>query len=90
MLIKRHRRLPSVRQVAPPALVLGLAGAIILGSLRRNSALVLAPTVTYVGAVLGACARVERPADVPAWRVATAVITIHLSYGAGMLAGVLR
>jgi GT2 family glycosyltransferase len=82
--LRKHRRLPSTRMVAPPALVTTLAIAAVVAPVRRFRGLFALLAGAYGLALVGA-ARAEggrRP-----WRVAAAFATMHISYGLGVLRG---
>ncbi len=90
----RYRRLTArthpgslrPRQLAAPALVMGLAGAAGAGVLLRRAWPVAVTGSSYVAAVLAGTVATVRPLRrVPAAAVATA--TMHLSWGVGFLAG---
>ncbi len=71
------------RQLLPPTLVLGLAAAVVVSLWWSPALLVL---VLYGGTMLAA--GVSARASV--WRVALALITMHLSWGTGFLVGATR
>jgi succinoglycan biosynthesis protein ExoA len=90
----KHRRVLSARSLAPAAFVASLLG---LGGLamqsRRASRLLAVEAIAYAGAAVGfgaaaVQARRERWALLP--RVVAAFPAFHLSYGVGMLHGLVR
>ena len=70
------------RQLAPPALLLSLLAATLVRP-RSGAALALA----YASVAGAAGARAARSDGASAWRAAVVVPVVHLSWGAGLLAG---
>jgi succinoglycan biosynthesis protein ExoA len=89
VVLRRHPSSLNARWLAPPALVATLLGSAALAR-RRGPRLVLATTVGAYGGVLalGAGAVGSRSAG-SRLRIALALATMHLSWGAGFLAGAL-
>lgn len=83
--LRRHPDSLRSRQLAPPALLLGLAAAGLLG--RRQAAVVAGSYLGIAGA-LGAHAAGQDGTS--RWRAASAVPVVHVSWGAGLLAGAVR
>jgi glycosyltransferase involved in cell wall biosynthesis len=71
------------RQLLPPALVVGLGAAVVVSFWWSPALLLL---ILYGGSMLGAGVS----ARAGAWRVAIALITMHLSWGTGFLTGATR
>lgn len=99
-LVRRFGRSNGIRYFAPPALVLLIAVAVILGVLQLAgvvsggvsvilSAVVYIPVMLYLILVLSVASWRPRPFAERMW---TAVVlpTMHLSWGLGFLGGVLR
>jgi glycosyltransferase involved in cell wall biosynthesis len=82
----RHGLFPK-RSLAPAAVVLAAAGAASLALAGRTAAPAVAVGAGY--AALGAVAAGSRPGARPL-ATATALATVHLCYGAGVIAGALR
>ena len=78
----KHPHSLRPRQLAPPALFLGIG---VLAIARRRAALLAA--AGYLSAAASAGAFAARADGASAWRGAAAVPIIHLSWGAGLLAG---
>jgi succinoglycan biosynthesis protein ExoA len=83
--VRTHPASAGLRQLAPAALVLGLAAATLAATVTRRPALT-APVLAY-GSALGVAAWRAAPArsDIPG--VVVALATMHLSFGAGFLVG---
>jgi GT2 family glycosyltransferase len=89
--LRKHRRLASPRQAAPGLLVAGLVLGVPLGAWRRSLRLGWAAGLTaWVAVVAAAGLRERRRGADPATSAAaaTAVATMHLSYGKGFWRGV--
>jgi glycosyltransferase involved in cell wall biosynthesis len=80
IVVSRSPRSLRARQMAAPALVLGLLASIVLAALGSPLALIV--PVVYLAAVVGFAAR---PRGASRRRVAAAFITMHLAWGAGFL-----
>lgn len=81
----------QVRHLVPPALVVGLAAAPLLALHPLGRRVVVVAAVAYAGLVAVATV-VERPVDhgASATTFALSLPTMHVSWGAGMLRGLLR
>lgn len=89
--LRLHPRSLRPRQVAAPLFVAALAGGLALGLLLPTLlALWGLLVVVYTALALAFAWRAGRRGGVPVWRVALVYPTIHLSWGAGFWAGVLR
>jgi cellulose synthase/poly-beta-1,6-N-acetylglucosamine synthase-like glycosyltransferase len=88
--VRKHKRLPSLRMLAPSALVMSLAGGLSLALVTSRRSLFVVPATTYGVAILAAGAAVGRRQRVAWWRVSSALAVLHLSYGAGVFAGMAR
>lgn len=84
--IRKHPDSARVRQLVPPIAVVVLGGSALLSA---ASPLFLIVPASYLGAVGLASLGGDEPAAVKAV-MAAALVTIHLSWGAGFLAGSLR
>lgn len=82
VVVLRNPRSLRARQVAAPALVVGLAASLVL--LVAGSWLGVVVPLVYASAVIGFAAR-PRGASKP--RVAAAYVTMHLAWGVGFLFG---
>jgi succinoglycan biosynthesis protein ExoA len=83
---RRHARSLAPRQLAAPAVVVGLAGAAATSLLTRDLRPVALATAAYAGLLGGAAtAAADEPAEAPG--VAIALGTMHLSWGVGFLYG---
>jgi succinoglycan biosynthesis protein ExoA len=76
-------RLPSWRPLAPAALVAGLAGATVFGATTGRWKPLIGASTAWVGLL----AWVGRRSDEHAHMVMTAAGIMHVSYGAGVLRG---
>ncbi len=74
-----------MRQLAPPVLIALLASITLVN--RRAG---LATTTAYLGAAGGLGARAARADQTSAWRAAVAVPVVHLGWGAGFYAGLVK
>jgi succinoglycan biosynthesis protein ExoA len=83
--LRRHPDSLRLRQLAPPALLAGLAAA---GFVGRQQVAVAAGAYLGLSGALGAHAAGQDGAS--RWRAAVAVPVVHVSWGAGLLAGALR
>lgn len=104
-LVRRYGRRNGIRFFAPPALVLNLVVAFVVAGLQLTGVLggvtgilanaVYIPLVAYVALILVMAAVPARRGDPPrtvlerAWTLVV-LPTMHLSWGAGFLVGVLR
>ena len=83
---RRHPRSLAPRQLAAPAVVLGLAGAAATSLLARDPRPVALATAAYAGLLGGAgVAAADEPSEAPG--IAVALGTMHLSWGVGFLGG---
>ena len=80
VVVMRSPRSLRIRQVAAPALVVGLLGSVALAIAGSPLAVVL--PVVYGSAVIGFAAR---PRGASRRRVAAAFVTMHLAWGSGFL-----
>jgi succinoglycan biosynthesis protein ExoA len=80
-----HPRSLQPRQLAPPALVLYLTAVTV-----SRPRLGLASWLCYLSAAIGLGAAAGRADRVSAWRAGLATPVIHLSWGLGLLVGLLR
>lgn len=87
--LARHRRLPTLRPLAPPLLVWTLGASVAVALLRRRWWPV-GPAALWVAALLGAAARLSDPPDVPLPHTAAALAIIQVAYGVGFTGGLLR
>jgi hypothetical protein len=86
---KRRARLLA-RQMAPPALVVAIGTASVLSVIRRSllpTAVIIGPYAAGIGLAAWRASSNERAL---APKVFAAMTTLHVSYGAGILAGVWR
>ena len=94
VVLRRHRASARWRQVAPPALVLALAGALGLAAASwaagdaELAAAALAVPAGYAAMLALGAAQAARRARCGPVRVAAALATMHLAWGAGFLCGV--
>ncbi len=84
--LAKHRRLPTLRPLAPAALVAGSAVAVVA---TRGAARFALPIV-HLGAAGVAALRLGRDNGVAPHRAAGAILVCHWSYGAGFLTGLGR
>lgn len=83
---RRHPGSLAPRQLAAPAVVLGLAGGVLAAVAARDPRPALVVTGAYAGLLGGAgLAAADEPSSAPA--VAVALGTMHLSWGLGFLTG---
>lgn len=94
-LVRRYGRRNGIRFFAPPALVLNLALALVVAVLQRTkllgplASIVYLPLAVYTALVLAmAAARARSPRE--ALWLLVVVPTMHLAWGAGFLAGIVR
>lgn len=89
--IQKHGRLASWRHLVPPALVLTLIGSAIIAWITRTPVWILIIAVPYLVGCIGASIIISARRG---WRFFTrlpfAFATMHLAYGFGFLAGLLR
>ncbi len=104
-LVRRYGRRNGIRFFAPPALVLGVVVALVVGLLQLTgvltgsagllAALVFIPLLAYIALVVGMSLVPGRTGDPPRslperlWTLAV-VPTMHLAWGFGFLIGILR
>lgn len=90
-MLRLHPRSLRPRQVAAPLFVAALVGGLLLGVLLPPLLILWGVMVAaYAGLAIAFAWRAARAAGVPAWRVALVYPTIHLAWGAGFWAGVVR
>jgi glycosyltransferase involved in cell wall biosynthesis len=87
--MRKHRKVVSVRHLVPPAFVVGLAGSVVAAAVTRRPALALAVAGPYAAATAANAVRTARATGAPAREVAAATTVLHLSYGVGLLRGLL-
>jgi cellulose synthase/poly-beta-1,6-N-acetylglucosamine synthase-like glycosyltransferase len=87
--LAKHRTLPTLRPLAPAALVAGTAIGFGL-AVGRGRAGALLPTAVWAGAVAVAGARMGRTPGVDGGRAVAALGICHLAYGVGFWSGVGR
>ena len=87
--LQKHRRLPTLRPLAPAALVGSTAAALVLALTQRRVRW-LFPTISWLVLVGSGGAALAREPGVDAGRAAAAVGICHWSYGVGFWAGVGR
>ena len=85
MTLRMHPESIKVRQLAPPSLLVGLLG---LGVVRPQWG--VTATGVYLGAAAAAGARAGAADDASPWRAAMVPPVVHLCWGAGLLAGLVR
>jgi len=90
-ILQKHPLQMSWRHFVPPAFVLVLLGGVLaLGFVPHAGKLLAVVTGSYAAAVLAA-ARLTAPPSIGAWLLtALAFVLIHLSWGSGVLSGLLR
>jgi succinoglycan biosynthesis protein ExoA len=87
--LAKHRTLPTIRPLAPAALVAGTAVGLVL-AVTRNRPAYLAPTVAWAGSVACAGARMGRAPGVDGPRAVGALAICHTAYGVGFWSGIGR
>jgi cellulose synthase/poly-beta-1,6-N-acetylglucosamine synthase-like glycosyltransferase len=87
--LKKHKQLPTLRPLAPAALVAGLAASTTAAAVTRKPIFLL-PAVAYAGAASLAAASLARNDDASAARCLAALGICHVAYGAGFWSGVGR
>jgi cellulose synthase/poly-beta-1,6-N-acetylglucosamine synthase-like glycosyltransferase len=87
--LRIHRRLPSLRPVAPALLAVALVLAPVLAVLTGQWAWLAGP-LAWALLVAAASVRMGTRAGVSAWRAALAMAICHVSYGFGFWSGALR
>jgi glycosyltransferase involved in cell wall biosynthesis len=90
LLLRRHRRAPSLRMLAPGGLVVGLTLAAVTSVARRSWWPLLAVVAPYGLVVTIGAREAARRRDLTAVRVAPAFPVLHLSYGLGFVRGLLK
>ena len=85
MTLRMHPESIKVRQLAPPSLLVGLLG---LGVVRPQWG--VTATGVYLGAAAAAGACAGAADDASPWRAAMVPPVVHLCWGAGLLAGLVR
>jgi succinoglycan biosynthesis protein ExoA len=90
--LQKHPRQMSARQFAPPALVAGLVGGVVLAPVSRPARrLWIGLAALYALANLGASLSIARRAGMSHMRHLPIVFgALHLGYGAGFLGGLVR
>lgn len=87
---RRRGSIASIRHLVPSALVLGLAGTSALAVTTQRRWPLAAASAAYGAAVLSTSVGAARGTDAPVAGVAAGVVSMHLSYGAGVLIGIGR
>jgi cellulose synthase/poly-beta-1,6-N-acetylglucosamine synthase-like glycosyltransferase len=82
----KHRKLPTLRPLAPPALVAALALSAVAAVVTRRP-LPAAPVAAWVALVATVGARLGRQPGVEPARASLALAICHVSYGVGFWAG---
>ncbi|MCC5947047.1 MAG: glycosyltransferase family 2 protein [Nitriliruptoraceae bacterium] len=83
---QQHSGSLRARQLAAPALVVGLSGALAVSLIRRDPRPLVLASTGYLGAVGAAGVHAaETPGEAPA--TALALVTMHLAWGVGFLLG---
>ena len=83
---RKHRRIGSPRQLAPALLVALLAVALLAAPLAAwGRWLALLVMVPYALVVLGEALRQGLRHGASVWRIAAAIVLLHLGYGTGLL-----
>ena len=86
--LRKHGRLPSLRGLAPPALVAGLAASVAVAAGLRDPRWLAAVAAPYAAANLVASGLVAARRGIGLLpRLPLACATMHLAYGAGFLKG---
>ncbi len=92
--MRKHRRVATMRSLVPPAFVLSLLGLGVASGRSRSARIGLATELSvYAGASLAAAAVASRRTNGPrstVLRVAAVFPAFHLGYGMGIVAGVVR
>lgn len=87
--LAKHRRLPTLRPLAPTLLVAILAGSVLFASSRRSGPL-LTPVALWIGALAVLSGRLASPPDVTRRHAFAAAALIQLAYGTGVVTGLAR
>ena len=90
MVIRRHRRAPSLRMLAPGGLLVGLTLTAVTSVARRSWWPLLVVVAPYGLVVTMGVREASRRRGVPAARLVPAFPTLHLSYGLGFVRGLLK
>jgi glycosyltransferase involved in cell wall biosynthesis len=90
LVLRRHRRVPNLRMLAPGGLLLGLTVGVVTSVVRRSWWPFFVVTAPYACVVTMGAREAARRRDVPPARVLPAFPTLHLSYGFGFMRGLLR
>ncbi len=85
--LKKHRRAPSARMLAPAGLVGGLAAFAGLSVLLRRPIVAVLPIAPYLAVIGLGTWRAGRSSGASRARIAAALVTVHLSYGIGLFVG---
>ncbi len=85
--LKKHRRAPSARMLAPAGLVGGLAIGAGLSVLFRRPIVALVPLAPYLGVIGLGSWRAGHRSGASRLRILAALTTLHLSYGVGLFVG---
>lgn len=88
--LKKHRRLPYLRPLAPAALVLILLSSIPASLLKRRPLLGLIPIGSYVAATGAIAVRLSNEPGLRPHRNWLALLICHMSYGLGFWNGIGR
>lgn len=88
--LKKHRRLPSARMLAPAVLVGGLATGVVAAVTLQQPVIVLVVIIPYGAVVALGALRAGRSSRASRPRIALALVTLHVAYGVGLFAGAIR
>lgn len=88
--LRKHRKLPTWRPVAPVALVAALAVATAAMLFTATRPLAIGFVAVYVAAIAVAALFTARLNPIKAGRVFVAFVTMHVSYGIGFWYGLIR
>jgi GT2 family glycosyltransferase len=88
--LKKHRRLPSVRMLAPAALVVGVASGVVAAVALQQPVVVLVVLVPYGAVIALGASRAAKSSRASRPRIALALVTLHVAYGVGLFAGAIR
>jgi glycosyltransferase involved in cell wall biosynthesis len=88
--MQKHGGVASLRHLVPAAFVLGLTGSVVAAAATRRPWLAATVLGPYVVADSASARSVARGRDADAPRIALATAIMHVSYGVGTLAGLVR
>jgi succinoglycan biosynthesis protein ExoA len=88
--LRKHRRAPSARMLAPTALVGVLGATSGAAVVLRRPIVVLVPLVPYLGGIVLGAWRAGLRANASRSRIGAAFVTLHIAYGVGLFAGAMR